>query len=287
MFKNGLIAVCLAGVMTCLLACGEGNIGSLIKQEAEDIVFRTEEDPDRDYNPHMGNLSPAEMTEFIIKSLKEENSVAYFEKKVVDIQVTIPNSSEHIEGYRNTDYSKIIYYKKQDEIRRISGITTGTPIVVPTQDITVLSQPLTVTVQERNITVQEQQATAEPEIQDTTIKVPEHDIKVPSQDLTVPSQDFQVPSQPLTVTVPPREVIIREYQIVGTIFELIPADSIVQAKLEEGQTYILRVRITDILLQPISVGSTSIVYFIECILWDDAIFQAPEPEKQQDRTDER
>ena len=73
----------------------------------------------------MGNLSPAEMTDFIIQSLKEENSIAYFEKKVVDIQVTIPNSSEHIEGYRNTDYSKIIYYKKQDKIRRISAITTG------------------------------------------------------------------------------------------------------------------------------------------------------------------
>ena len=122
MFKNGLIAVLLAGVMTCLLACGEGTIGSLIKQEAKNIVFPTEEDPYRDYNPHLNNLSPAEMTEFIIKSLKEENSIAYFKKKVVDIQVTVPNNAEHIEGYRDTDYSKIIYYKKQDEIRRISGI---------------------------------------------------------------------------------------------------------------------------------------------------------------------
>ena len=45
MFKNGLIAVCLAGVMACLLACGEGDLGALIKQEAGNIVFPTAEDP--------------------------------------------------------------------------------------------------------------------------------------------------------------------------------------------------------------------------------------------------
>lgn len=225
MFKNRLVAIYLAALMACLLACGEGNIGSLIQQEAENIVFPTEEDPNRDYNPHMNNLSPAEMTDFIIKSLKEENSVAYFKKKVVDIQVTIPNSSEQIEGYRNTDYSKIIYHRKQDEIRRILG-------VIPPQPI-----KLNIDAEARIIS--------------------------------------------------PGEAIIREYQIVGTIFELIPTNAIIQAKLEEGQTYILRVRITDIIFQPISVGNTSAFYFIECILWDDSIFQVPEPEAQQSITYDR
>ena len=234
MFKNRLVAICLAALMACLLACGEGNIGSLIQQEAENIVFPTEEDPNRDYNPHMNNLSPAEMTDFIIKSLKEENSIAYFKKKVVDIQVTIPNSSEQIEGYRNTDYSKIIYHRKQDEIRRISGLI---PPQVQTQ------------------------------------------VQIWLKNETQPRQG--------TLTIPQGEAIIREYQIVGTIFELIPTNAIIQAKLEEGQTYILRVRITDILLQPISVGNTTAVYFVECVLWDDSIFQVPEPEAQQSITYDR
>ena len=235
MFKNRLVAIGLAALMACLLACGENNIGSLIQQEAENIVFPTEEDPNRDYNPHMNNLSPAEMPDFIIKSLKEENSIGYFKKKVVDIQVTIPNSSEQIEGYRNTDYSKIIYYKKQDEIRRISGLVPG-----------IRGQ-----------------------------------ITLPAELLTI-TEPKDVP-----LAIPQNEAIIREYQIVGTVFELIPTNAIIQAKLEEGQTYILRVRITDILLQPISVGNTSAVYYIECLLWDDSIFQVPEPEAQQNITYDR
>ena len=233
MFKNRLVAIGLAALMACLLACGEGNIGSLIQQEAENIVFPTEEDPNRDYNPHMNNLSPAEMTDFIIKSLKEENSIPYFKKKVVDIQVTIPNSPEQIEGYRNTDYSKIIYYKKQDEIRKISGI------ILPIRG----------------------------------------EIPITGENISDDAKG--------KFTIPLSEFTIREYQIVGTVFELIPTNAIIQAKLEESQTYILRVRITDILLQPISVGNTSAVYYIECILWDDSIFQVPEPEAQQSITYDR
>ena len=94
-----------------LVGCGSETPFDVITQEAFDMVLRQEVDPTETYNQNLSSfegMSPVQMTETITNSTGEYYNFTFFIKKIVDIEVEIPD--QHKLSYTNTDYTKLIHY---------------------------------------------------------------------------------------------------------------------------------------------------------------------------------